>query len=389
MDHDPAPLAGVRVLDFSSLLPGPLATSMLADAGADVVKVERPGAGDDVRSYSPHIGGTSAIYALLNRGKRAYAVDLSSEADHRRVMVLAATAHVVVEQFRPGVADRLGIGFEAVRRVNPGVVYCSISGYGQDGPLRQQAGHDLNYLAQSGLLSTVTDVAGNPQLPVATMADIAGGSYPAVVNILMALRRSEITGRGCHIDVSMTHNLQVLAFASIAAERAGAGWPRPSAEMLTGGSPRYRVYATSDGRHVAVAALEQKFWLRLADLIGLPPEFHRELGREPLVVAEVARCFAGQTAEHWRGVLAEHDTCATVVDTFPEAVAAGLVDGDDSPRRVAGDGYDVPALHSPVAPPLRPGPPAVPFPGLESLPEDVGSLWRGDAAAGTAQESGR
>jgi crotonobetainyl-CoA:carnitine CoA-transferase CaiB-like acyl-CoA transferase len=217
-----APLTGVRILDFSTLLPGPLATLMLADAGADVIKIERPGLGDEVRSYSPKIGDSSAIHALLNRGKRAFAADLGEESDHRRVLQLAARAQVVVEQFRPGVADRLGIGYDQLHTVNPGVVYCSISGYGQHSELRDRAGHDLNYLAQSGLLGVVTDTAGSPALPVSNLADIAGGSYPAALNILLGLRRSEATGLGCHLDISMTHNLQVLAFANLASRRAGA-----------------------------------------------------------------------------------------------------------------------------------------------------------------------
>lgn len=391
MDERSAPLTGVRVLDFSTLLPGPLASLMLADAGADVIKIERPVDGDEVRSYSPRIGGTSAIYALLNRGKRAFAADLYDEADHRSVLQLAARADVILEQFRPGVARRLGFGYELVRQVNTKVVYCSITGYGQDGPLNRRAGHDLNYLAESGLLGVVTDTQGAPQLPVSNLADIAGGSYPAVVNILLALRRSEATGQGCHLDVSMTHNMQVLAFASLAAERAGDGWPSPNRELLTGASPRYQIYPTADGRYVAVAALEQKFWQRFVELVGLAPEHHRDLGQEQRVIAAVTRCISAQTSEHWRRLFAQHDACATVVATFTEAAEAGLVTMDDVPRvhrepssldpggggsrRVAGAGYDVPALHSSVSEPLLQGPARAPFPALERLPADMGEVW--------------
>ena len=298
------PLHGVRVLDFSTLLPGPLATLMLADAGADVVKIERPGTGDEVRSYSPRLGDSSAIHVLLNRGKRSFTADLRAEADLGRVLQLAERAQVVVEQFRPGVADRLGIGYDQIKAVNPGVVYCSVSGYGQHSALRERAGHDLNYLAQSGLLSTVTNAAGLPTLPFSSLADIAGGSYPAVVNILLGLRHSEMTGAGSHLDVSMTHNLQVLAFTNIASQRAGTGWPQPNADLITGASPRYQIYPTSDGRHLAVAALEEKFWKRFVDAIDLAPEHHRDVGNETQVIQEVsARVASGTRADHWRDCL--------------------------------------------------------------------------------------
>jgi crotonobetainyl-CoA:carnitine CoA-transferase CaiB-like acyl-CoA transferase len=373
VDNEP-PLAGLRILDFSTLLPGPLTTLMLADAGADVVKIERPELGDEVRSYSPKIGDTSAIYALLNRGKRAYAADLSHGSDQRQVLRLASRAHVVVEQFRPGVADRLGIGYEQIRAVNPAVVYCSISGYGQSSELKNRAGHDLNYLAQSGLLGVVTDPSGSPYLPVTNLADIAGGSYPAVLNILLALRRSETTDHGCHIDISMTHNLQVLAFANIAARQAGGGWPQPNAELLTGGSPRYHIYRTADGRHLAVAALEQKFWLRFVELIGLAPEHRQDIGNEQRVITEVGSCITRRPAEHWRGVFATQDACATVVDTFGEAAAVGLTDTDAS-RRISGDGYDVAALHSPISAHLLERNASASIPSLEQLPADIDRVW--------------
>lgn len=188
------PLDGIKVLDLSTLLPGPLATLMLAEAGADVVKLERPGRGDEMRTYEPKFGEASANYAVLNRGKRAYGVDFKDPAQRDRVLELAAEADVVMEQFRPGVADRLGLGYDAVRAVNPDVVYCSITGYGPTGPHAKRAGHDLNYLAESGLLGVVTDSTGAPGLPVTVLADIAAGTYPAVVNILLALRQRDRTG---------------------------------------------------------------------------------------------------------------------------------------------------------------------------------------------------
>jgi len=253
------PLAGVQVLDFSSLLPGPLTTLLLAEAGAEVLQVERPPRGDEMRSYVPRLGPSSANYALLNRGKRSAAVDLKDPVSVDRLLALGAETDVVVEQFRPGVMGRLGLGYDAFRAVNPGIVYCSITGFGQAGPAAGRAGHDLNYLAESGLLGTVVDGRGDPHLPPTVIADIAGGTYPAVVNILLALFRRQATGEGCHLDVGMTPNLSTLAYGYLATHAGSGSWPVPGQDLLTGGSPRYRIYRTSDGRHVAAAPLEDRF----------------------------------------------------------------------------------------------------------------------------------
>lgn len=369
------PLAGVKVLDLSTLLPGPLATLMLADAGADVVKLERPGRGDEMRSYEPKFGAASANYAVLNRGKRAYGVDFKDPVQRDRVLELAAAADVVVEQFRPGVADRLGLGYEAIAANNPRVVYCSITGYGESGPLAPRAGHDLNYLAESGLLGVVTDSAGRPSLPVSVLADISAGTYPAVVNILLALRQAERTGRGSHLQVSMAHNLQVLAYGYIATRQAGGGWPRPGAEQLTGGSPRYHIYPTADGRHIACAALEQKFWDRLVDLVGLDEKFHDDAGQEQAVTVALSEIFAQQPAGYWRELLGSEDVCTVVVATWDEAVRSGLVD-TDAPERVSRPGApdeSFATLASPVDPSLRQVGGTLPYPALESLPDS--SPW--------------
>ncbi|MFC9359616.1 CaiB/BaiF CoA transferase family protein [Rhodococcus sp. NPDC057014] len=369
------PLAGVKVLDLSTLLPGPLATLMLADAGADVIKLERPGRGDEMRTYEPKFGEASANYAVLNRGKRAYAVDFKDPTQRDRVLELAAQADVVIEQFRPGVADRLGLGYEAMKAVNPQVVYCSITGYGPTGSHAARAGHDLNYLAESGLLGVVADASGAPALPVTVLADIAGGTYPAVVNILLALRQAERTGEGSHLQVSMAHNLQMLGYGYFAAHQAGGQWPRPGAEQLTGGSPRYHIYPTSDGRHIACAALEQKFWDRLVELVGLDDKFRDDDGQEQAVIAALADVFASQTAHHWSTILDGEDVCTVIVATWDEAVQAGLVDvsGPDRVSAPDTDGASFATFASPVDPALRRDADTVPYPTLASLPD--GSPW--------------
>lgn len=364
------PLTGVRVLDLSTLLPGPLATLFLAEAGADVVKVERPGRGDEMRSYVPRLGEASANYAVLNRGKRAYAADLKDPADRDRVRELASQADVVVEQFRPGVAGRLGLGYDEVSRDNPRVVYCSINGYGSTGTAAAKAGHDLNYLAESGLLGSVVDRTGSPALPVTTIADIAGGTYPAVVNILLALRQADATGRGCHVEVSMAHSLQTLAYGYFATHQAGGGWPQPGRELLTGGSPRYHIYTTADGRHVACAALEEKFWRRLVELVGLEERYHDDTGQEDAVVAALEEVFAAHPSAHWRGLLDGEDVCTVVVATWEEAEQGKLM-RTDGPEFVAPPGepdFAVPTLASPISPALRSAGGTKSYPRLEQLP---------------------
>ena len=369
------PLSGVKVLDLSTLLPGPLTSLFLAEAGADVVKLERPGRGDEMRTYEPKFGEASANYAVLNRGKRAFAVDFKDPEQHRRVIELAAEADIVLEQFRPGVADRLGLGYDDMKAVNPSIVYCSISGYGHTGEYAGRAGHDLNYLAESGLLGTVVGDDGAPSLPVSPLADIAGGTYPALVNILLALRLRDSSGEGTRIQLSMTHNLQVLAYGYFAAHQASGLWPTPGQELLTGGSPRYRIYRTADDRFVACAALEQKFWIRLLELLGLGEEYFDETGREADARAALSAKFGAHSASHWNAVLSNEDVCTTVVATWEEAVDTGLVitDGDDEvatpDRRMRTS-----ALPSPIVSGLRRGPGSVPYPDLGSLGDD--SPWR-------------
>jgi crotonobetainyl-CoA:carnitine CoA-transferase CaiB-like acyl-CoA transferase len=206
------PLEGVRVVDFTTLLPGPLATLLLSEAGAEVIKVERPQQGEEMRRHGPMWGQDSASFALLNRGKKCIAVDLKHPEGRARVEPLIARCDVLIEQFRPGVMDRLGLGYEAVSRLNPSIVYCSISGYGQTGPKRDIAAHDLNYIGDTGLLSLSMGTRDAPVIPPALIADIAGGAYPAVINILLALRERDATGQGRRLDVAMTDNLFPLMY---------------------------------------------------------------------------------------------------------------------------------------------------------------------------------
>jgi alpha-methylacyl-CoA racemase len=347
-------LEGLRVLDFSTLLPGPLASLMLAEAGAEVTKVERPGVGDEMRSYPPHRGGESALFALLNRGKKSVAVDLKQPGALDRLQPLLAKADVLIEQFRPGVMERLGLGYEQLRERCPRLVYCSITGFGQEGPRAQLAGHDLNYLAITGLLHLACGPDGTPALPPTPLADIAGGTYPALANILLALVARERTGRGCRLDISMTDSLFTLAYWALAQGLATGDWPRPAGGLVTGGSPRYQVYACADGRWLAAAPIEERFWQRFCELIGLPPALRAALADPVQVRREVARIIASRPGVHWQRLLEGEDVCCCLVRDLREAV--------DDPhfalrglfaRRVALQAGTLPALPVPIAEAFR------------------------------------
>ena len=343
------PLAGLRVLDFTTLLPGPLATLMLAEAGADVVKVERRDGGDPGRANRPAQDGMSVQFALLNRGKRSIAVDLKDAVDRDAVLALAREADVLVEQFRPGVMDRLGLGYAALRALNPRLIYCSVTGFGQDGPLAQRAGHDLTYLARSGMLALTDDGTGKPTLPCGQIADVGGGSLPAVVNILLAVIRRQATGEGCHLDVAMTENVLAWMPRSLAPLLVGEAAPAPGQARHQGGSPRYGVHLSADGVAFAIAPLEPKFWRRFCELIGLDPAL-RDDARDPVATrAGIAAGFARHDAAALEALFEGEEVCVERVRGLAEAIAdphvtaRGLFD-----RRVALPGGELPALPLPI-----------------------------------------
>jgi crotonobetainyl-CoA:carnitine CoA-transferase CaiB-like acyl-CoA transferase len=348
------PLDGVCVLDFSTLLPGPLATLLLAEAGAEIIKIERPGSGDEMRSYKPKFGASSVNFALLNRGKRSVAIDLKAPDAAARLRPLIARADVVVEQFRPGVMDRLGFGYDALAAINPRIVYCAITGYGQVGPKAQVAAHDLNYLAESGLLGLAAGADGAPIVPPALIADIAGGAYPAMINILLALRERESTGRGRKLDIAMADNLFTFLYWALGNGLAAGAWPRPGGELVTGGSPRYQIYRTLDGRFLAAAPLERKFWDNFCEAIGLAPQW-RDDARDPRGTRDaIALCIASRTAAAWCDVFAGKDVCCAIVARVEEALAdahfraRGLFG-----QQLAAGGRSITALPVPVDPAFR------------------------------------
>jgi crotonobetainyl-CoA:carnitine CoA-transferase CaiB-like acyl-CoA transferase len=354
-----------------------MATLILAEAGATVVKVERAGRGDDMRSFPHRFGGASANFALLNRGKTSLAIDLKSPGAVRRLRPLLQTADVLVEQFRPGVMQRLGLGYEEVSADNRRLVYCSITGYGQQGERSREAGHDLNYVGDSGMLMLTQD-SEHAVLPPALVADIGGGAYPAVMNILLALQQRRASGRGMHLDIAMADNVFPFMYWVLGQSQLGVV-PKPGADTMTGGSPRYQLYRTRDDRMVAAAPLEQKFWERFCEVIDLDPAVRDDTRDPALTTAAVAEQIRAQDADHWRRAFAEADCCCTIAATVAEArgnpryAARGLFG-----RRVTAptQAASLTALPLPLAPALRVSPEELPYPeSLDTVGEDTELWW--------------
>jgi crotonobetainyl-CoA:carnitine CoA-transferase CaiB-like acyl-CoA transferase len=352
------PLAGVRVLDLSRLLPGGFCSLLLADYGADVLKVEDMGMGDYIRWSPPYVEGAaqsacSALFLALNRNKRSIRIDLKQAAGREVLLTLVREHDVVLESFRPGVLDRLGVGFEAMRDVNPKLVLCSITGYGQDGPLRDRAGHDMNYLALTGVLGLTGEPGGPPVQPAGQIADLGGGALMAAFGILAALRAAERTGQGQIVDVAMADG--ALSWLALVAARylnaEGADPPQRGRLELAGGLACYRPYACADGGWVALGALEPKFWTAWC----------RGVGREDLVAeqfaapgspghAAVEALFGERTRAEWEAFAAEHECCLAPVLDLGEALSSDQVRARDMVVELAQPGAAQPVslLGAPV-----------------------------------------
>jgi alpha-methylacyl-CoA racemase len=324
------PLDGVRVLDLSRLLPGGFCSLLLADFGADVVKVEDTGMGDYVRWAPPYYEGAddsakSALFLALNRNKRSVRIDLKNELGREVLLRLAKDADVLLESFRPGVLDRLGVGYDALREANPGLVICAITGYGQDGPLRERSGHDMNYLGLVGLLGLTGEADGPPIQAAGQIADIGGGALMAAFGIMAALRHRDATGEGQVVDVSMADGA-LSWLAMVAARHFAEGTvPKRGGLELAGSLVCYRPYQCADG-WVTLGALEPKFW----------QAWCRGVGREDLVDRQfdapgsathvnVQSIFMERTRAQWEEFAGEHDCCLEPVLDLDEALGSDLV----------------------------------------------------------------
>jgi crotonobetainyl-CoA:carnitine CoA-transferase CaiB-like acyl-CoA transferase len=397
------PLQGIRVLDLSRLLPGPFCSLLLADFGADVVKVEDTGLGDYMRWAPPLYEGVeetaaSALFLSLNRNKRSIRIDLKDERGRDVLLALIRHADVVLESFRPGVLDRLGVGYLAMRAANPGIVLCSISGYGQDSPLRDRVGHDLNYLALAGMLGLTGERDGPPVQPAGQIADLGGGALMAAFGILAALRARDVTGEGQVVDVAMADGA-LSWLAMVAARHLADGSPLGRGDLELGGALLcYRPYACADG-WVAVGALEPKFW----------QAFCRGVGREDLIErqfdapgspahGEVEAIFAARTRAEWEAFAGERECCLEPVLALDEALRSDHVRARDmvveldqpgATRPVRQLGVPVKLSATPGQAARRPGP-SLGEHTAEVLREagygddEIGALLRSGAVAGPA-----
>ena len=311
-----APLIGVRVLDLTRLLPGPMSALHLADLGAEVIKVEDTGAGD----YA-----AEALRTLVNRNKRAIAIDLKQPEGVAVLLRLCREADVLIEGFRPGVMERLGVGYAAVAKVNPRLVYCSLSGYGQTGPYRDAPGHDVNYSAFAGMADQMGSSAQSLALSNVPVADLLGGSMTAVMGILVALFDAARTGVGRHVDVAIADGLLAHAVIPLAALNTHGQTHPAGGDKLTGALPCYAMYATADGRFVAVGALEKKFWDTFCDLIARADLklHHRpsDAARSDWVRAELTALIGAQPLAYWVDKLRDSNCCVTPVLKLDETLA--------------------------------------------------------------------
>lgn len=315
-------LEGVTVLDLTRLLPGAFCSQLMADMGAEVIKVEDPRGGDYNRSWEPKAKTESGSFLLLNRNKKSVTLNLKSPEGHAAFVRLAKSADILLEGFRPGVMDRLGLGYEALKAENPGLIYCSLSGYGQTGPLRLAPGHDINYLGTAGALQLFGKAGEGPMVPGLSIADVGGGSLMASTGILAALYSRSVDGKGQYIDISMTDGT-VAWLALHGADRLFGGIePRGGERPWIGQAPCYNIYRCADGRHVALGALEPHFWERFCDLVGLSADLRthypegKEAERQRTALAEL---FLTRTRDEWAAAGETADIPLTGVNDIGEA----------------------------------------------------------------------
>jgi crotonobetainyl-CoA:carnitine CoA-transferase CaiB-like acyl-CoA transferase len=333
------PLAGTRILDLTRLLPGGYCTLLLADMGADVIKVEEPGKGDYIRWTPPMVGEESTAHRALNRGKRSITLNLKSSDGVDVLKRLATKADVLVESFRPGVMDRLGVGWSALRDVNPALVYCAITGYGQDGPYRDRAGHDINYIGYAGVLGITGPRDGAPAVPGVQIGDIGGGGMAGAIGILAALLKAKTTGQGSFVDTSMLDG--VVSWLTInGGDFLATGQLSKRGEMrLSGAFPCYRVYRAGDGKYLTVGALEPQFWRALCDALGVSEMIEEQFSGDAAAHEKMESVFASRARDEWLEALASLETCVGPVNDLDETFRDPQVAHRELVAEVEGEAY--------------------------------------------------
>ncbi|MDD3365224.1 MAG: CaiB/BaiF CoA-transferase family protein [Syntrophomonas sp.] len=363
------PLEGVKILDLSRYLPGPFCTQILADFGAEVIKVEDPRGGDLGRSLTPLIEGESARFYTVNRNKKSITLDLKKEAGKTIFRKLAASSDVVVDQFRPGVMKKMGLDYDNLRCINEGIIYCAITGYGMTGPLRDAAGHDLNYLNLSGVTELTGSYQGMPAMCGAQIADISGGTLYSAIAILIALASRAKTGQGQLCDIAMMDcSISLLAYTL----GEWSGWgrlPERGNDVLTGGYACYNVYKTKDDRYVSLGAVEDKFWAEFCEKIERPEYINLQwnISLQQDIQADVRAIMMNRSRDEWVEFFAKSDICFTPVLTLEEMCVHPQVLARDMILKLAnvkGSGKDVALTGVPIKLSGTPGVAKLSFPKL-------------------------
>lgn len=352
------PLQSIRVLDLSRLLPGPFCTMLLADFGAEVIKIEAPDLGDYARHYEPKIDENSVMFHSLNRNKKSVTFDLKTDEGKDQFLQMIGKADVVVESFRPGVMKRLGLDFPVLEKINPRLIYCAISGYGQTGPYAEMPGHDINYISYAGLLELMGEKDGKPIVPAVQVADLAGGAYPAVTGILLALLEREKSGKGQFIDISMMEGVISLLQSTLPNYLMKNIPSKRGEQMLSGGLACYEVYQTKDGRWLAVGALEMKFWYVFCQKIGKPEWI--PLLNEPDEVQyklkhDIQTAMYTKTLAEWMDIFEDAEACVSPVLTFAELVNHPQVQARKMFEAIEQDGIPVKHIGIPIKLSRTPG----------------------------------
>lgn len=314
------PLEGITVLDLSTMYPGPMCTMTLADFGANVIRVEPAQGGDLWRHSLPLVNGIGMPYLQVNRNKKSMNLNLKDPQARKIFYKLAADADVIVEQYRPGVAERLGVDYETIKAINPKIVYCSISGYGQDGPYRLHAGHDINYISYSGILGLTARKGEIPVIPSVQIGDIGGGALYAVIGIVLALMGVRQNGVGQHVDTAMLDGAVSLLAWNASSYLATGEAMKPEGSILIGQLACYNIYKTKDEHFISLGSVEAHLWCNFCDKIGKAEykELQRDASRQDEIKAYLRELFLTRTLEEWKGFLADVDCCWSPVATVDE-----------------------------------------------------------------------
>ncbi len=385
------PLTGVRVLDLTRLLPGPFCSQFLADFGADVIKIEDTETGDYVRWIPPMLGEYSAVFYGVNRNKRSVKLNLKKDPGKEVFRKLVAQSDVLLEGFRPGVMEKLGLGYDDLSKINSRLIYCAITGYGHSGPYRDIAGHDINYLNLAGISTLIGHKNERPSIPGTQIADIGGGSLWSIAAVLLALRAREITGKGQFCDVAMLDGVISWQAMPLAAFSATGQLPARGTELINGGYAFYNIYPTADGKYVSIGALEVKFWTEFCTQIGredlIPMQF--DISRQEQIIDELTEMFRQKNQMEWVQFFQSSDICFTPVQEIDELQSHPQIQARDMLITVEVDKQEVLLPGIPVKLSDTPGVVNPAFPGYgEHTRPVLASLGYSESQIEDLQEQG-